>query len=55
LKGKGKSWQRSDDAMDVDVVNTTSDSGGRMQPQWGQYNRAAFLTNEERKMLLKER
>jgi Zinc knuckle len=41
--------------MDVDVVNTTSSSGGGMQPRKGQYNRAAFLTNEERKTLLKER
>jgi hypothetical protein len=55
LKGKGKSWWRSDDAMDVDAVNTTSSSGGGTQPQQGQYNRAVFLTNKERKMLLKER
>jgi hypothetical protein len=41
--------------MDVDAVKTMSGSGGRMQPQQGQYNRAAFLTNEERKTLLKER
>jgi hypothetical protein len=54
LKGKGKSWQRSDDAMDVDAVNTMSGSRGGMQPQQGQYNQAAFLTNEERKTLLKE-
>jgi hypothetical protein len=55
LKGKGKSWQRNDDAMDMDAVNTTSGSGGGTQPQRGQYNRAAFLTNEERKVLLRER
>jgi hypothetical protein len=54
LKGKGKSWRRNDDTMDVDAVNTTSGSGGGMQPQQGQYNRVAFLTNEERKTLLKE-
>jgi Retrotransposon gag protein/Zinc knuckle len=55
LKGKGKSWQRNDDAMDVDAVDTsgTSNRGGQ-QPR-GQYNRTAFLTNEEQKMLLKER
>jgi hypothetical protein len=40
--------------MDVDAVNTMSSSGGGMQPQQGQYNQAAFLTNEERKTLLKE-
>jgi Retrotransposon gag protein len=28
LKGKGKSWQRNDDAMDVDAVNTAGSSGG---------------------------
>jgi Zinc knuckle len=41
--------------MDVDAVDTagTSSRGGQ-QPR-GQYNRAAFLTNEERKTLLKER
>jgi Zinc knuckle len=41
--------------MDVDAVDTvgTSNRGGQ-QPQ-RQYNRAAFLTNEERKTLLKER
>jgi Retrotransposon gag protein len=55
LKGKGKSWRRNDDAMDVDVVNTAGSSGGGTQQPWGQYNRAAFLTNEERKTLLKER
>jgi hypothetical protein len=54
LKGKGKSWQQNNDTMDVDVVNTTGSSGGGMQQQQGQYNRAAFLTNEERKTLLKE-
>jgi hypothetical protein len=56
LKGKGKSWQWNNDAMDIDAVNTTgSGSSGGMQPRQGQYNRVAFLTNEERKMLLKER
>jgi Zinc knuckle len=55
LKGKGKSWWQNDDAMDMDAVNTMSSSGGGTQPRRGQYNRAAFLTNEERKMLLKER
>jgi Zinc knuckle len=55
LKGKGKSWQQNNDAMDVDAVNTMSSSGAGMQPWWEQYNRVAFLTNEEQKMLLKER
>jgi hypothetical protein len=56
LKGsKGKSWQRNEDAMDVNAVNTTGTSSSRQQPQRGQYNRTAFLTNEERKTLLKER
>jgi Zinc knuckle len=41
--------------MDVDAVNTTGSSGSGMQLRRGQYNQAAFLTNEERKMLLKER
>jgi Zinc knuckle len=41
--------------MDVDAVNTAGSSGGRTQQPRGQYNRAAFLTNEERKTLLKER
>jgi Retrotransposon gag protein/Zinc knuckle len=54
LKGKGKSWWRNDDAMDVDAVNTTGGSGSGTQPWRGQYNWAAFLTNEERKTLLKE-
>jgi hypothetical protein len=27
LKGKGKSWQQNNDAMDVDAVNTTGSSG----------------------------
>jgi Zinc knuckle len=55
LKGsKGKNWRQSEDAMDVDAVNTTGASSSGMQPQQGQYNRAAFLTNEERKTLLKE-
>jgi Zinc knuckle len=41
--------------MDVDAVDTmgTNSRGGGQQPR-GQYNRAAFLTNEERKTLLKE-
>jgi hypothetical protein len=55
LKGKGKSWRRNDDAMDVDAVNTAGSSGSGTQQPRGQYNRAAFLTNEERKTLLKER
>jgi hypothetical protein len=39
LKGKGKSWQRNNNTMDVDAVNTTgSGSSGGMQPQRGQYN-----------------
>jgi hypothetical protein len=55
LKGKGKSWRRNDDAMDVDAVDTSgTNNRGAQQPR-GQYNRTAFLTNEERKMLLKER
>jgi Retrotransposon gag protein len=55
LKGKGKSWWWNDNAMDVDAVNTTSSSSSRgIQLQRGQYNQAAFLTNEERKTLLKE-
>jgi hypothetical protein len=55
LKGsKGKSWQQNEDAMDVDAVNTMGASGSGMQPRQGQYNQAAFLTNEERKTLLKE-
>jgi hypothetical protein len=54
LKGKGKNWRRNDNAMDVDAVSTTGSSGGGTQQRQGQYNRAAFLTNEERKMLLKE-
>jgi hypothetical protein len=32
LKGKGKSWRQSDDAMDMDAVNTTSGSRGGTQP-----------------------
>jgi Retrotransposon gag protein len=55
LKGKGKSWRQNDDAMDVDTVGTTGSSGGGTQQWQGQYNWAAFLTNEEQKMLLKER
>jgi Zinc knuckle len=55
LKGKGKSWWRNDDAMDVDAVDTTGTSGREAQQPRRQYNRAAFLTNEERKTLLKER
>jgi Retrotransposon gag protein/Zinc knuckle len=55
LKGKGKSWRRNDDAMDVDALDTMGmNSRGAQQPR-GQYNQTAFLTNEERKMLLKER
>jgi Zinc knuckle len=55
LKGKGKSWRRNEDAMDVDAADTTGmNSRGAQQPR-GQYNRTAFLTNEERKTLLKER
>jgi Zinc knuckle len=41
--------------MDVDAVNTTRSSSNSMQPRRGQYNWAAFLTNKERKTLLKER
>jgi Zinc knuckle len=55
LKGKGKSWRRNDDAMDMDAVDTTGTSSRGTQQPRGQYNRAAFLTNEERKTLLKER
>jgi Zinc knuckle len=55
LKGKGKSWRRNEDAMDVDAVDTTGTSSRGAQQPRGQYNRAAFLTNEERKTLLKER
>jgi Zinc knuckle len=55
LKGKGKSWQQNDDAMDVDAVNTAGSSRKGTQQPRGQYNQAAFLTNEERKTLLKER
>jgi hypothetical protein len=55
LKGKGKSWRRNDDAMDVDAVNTAGSSGKGTQQPRGQYNQTAFLTNEERKTLLKER
>jgi Zinc knuckle len=40
--------------MDVDAVDTAGTSRGAQQPR-GQYNRTAFLTNEERKTLLKER
>jgi Retrotransposon gag protein len=54
LKGKGKSWRRNDDAMDIDAVNTSGSSRGG-QNQWAQYNWAVFLTNKEWKMLLKER
>jgi hypothetical protein len=51
LKGKGKSWRWNDNAMDMDTVNTNASRGS-----WqGQYNQVAFLTNEEWKMLLKER
>jgi hypothetical protein len=41
--------------MDVDAVDTTSTSGRGVQTPRGQYNRTAFLTNKERKTLLKER
>jgi hypothetical protein len=41
--------------MDVDVVDTTGISSRGGQQLRGQYNRAAFLTNKEWKMLLKER
>jgi Zinc knuckle len=41
--------------MDVDAVNTMGGSSSGMQPQQGQYNRTVFLSNEERKTLLKER
>jgi ferric-dicitrate binding protein FerR (iron transport regulator) len=33
LKGKGKSWRRNDDAMDVDVVNTMGRTGEGTQQQ----------------------
>ena len=55
LKSKGKSWRRNEDAMDVDAVDTTGSTSRGGQQARGQYNRAAFLTNEERKTLLKER
>jgi Retrotransposon gag protein/Zinc knuckle len=55
LKGsKGKSWRQNKDAMDINAVNTMGASGSGLQPQRGQYNQAVFLTNEERKTLLKE-
>jgi hypothetical protein len=41
--------------MDVDAMDTTGTSSRGTQPPWGQYNRTVFLTNEERKTLLKER
>jgi hypothetical protein len=41
--------------MDVDAVNTAGSSRNGTQQPRGQYNRTAFLTNEERKTLLKER
>jgi Zinc knuckle len=55
LKGKGKSWRRNDDAMDVDAVDTIGAGGREAQQLRGQYNRTVFLTNKERKTLLKER
>jgi Zinc knuckle len=39
----------------VDAMEVGGTSGRGAQQQRGQYNRAAFLTNEERKTLLKER
>jgi Zinc knuckle len=41
--------------MDVDAVDTTGTSRKGVQQPRGQYNRVAFLTNKERKTLLKER
>jgi Zinc knuckle len=41
--------------MDVDAVDTVRTNSRGAQQSRGQYNRAAFLTNEERKTLLKER
>jgi Zinc knuckle len=41
--------------MDVDAMDTTGTNGRGAQQPRGQYNRIAFLTNEERKVLLKER
>jgi Zinc knuckle len=55
LKSKGKSWRRNNDAMDVDAIDTSGTSNKGAQQPRGQYNRTTFLTNEERKMLLKER
>jgi Zinc knuckle len=40
--------------MDVDAVDTMGTSSRGAQQPRGQYNRTAFLTNEERKTLLKE-
>jgi Zinc knuckle len=41
--------------MDVDAVDTSATNNRVGQQSRGQYNRAAFLTNEEQKTLLKER
>jgi Zinc knuckle len=41
--------------MDVDAMDIGGTSSRGAQQQRGQYNRAAFLTNEERKTLMKER
>jgi Zinc knuckle len=41
--------------MDVDAINTAGSSGSGTQQPRGQYNQTAFLTNKERKTLLKER
>jgi hypothetical protein len=38
LKGKGKSWRRNDDAMDVDAVDTSGMSNRGAQQLRGQYN-----------------
>jgi Zinc knuckle len=41
--------------MDVDAVDTTGTSSRGAQQPRGQYNQTVFLTNKERKTLLKER
>jgi Zinc knuckle len=41
--------------MDVDTVDTMGTNSRGGQQSRGQYNRVAFLTNEEQKTLLKER
>jgi Retrotransposon gag protein len=38
LKGKGKSWRRNDDAMDMDAMDTTGTSSRGAQQPRGQYN-----------------